>query len=263
VAQRADGRETGDRRLAGKMVLVTGASSGIGKAIAIACARAGADVVITYRQNAEGADETARQVRARGRTADVRRLNIGSADEIGQLPGVLRRAVGRVDVWINNAGADILTASARSLSRIEKLDLVLEVDLRGTVLASWAAVELMRDQSDGGAIINMSWDHVTQGMAGENPVLYSVAKGGILSFSRSLARDVAPAIRVNVLAPGFIATAFEGETSETWRQHVVEATPLRRWGAPEDVAAAAVYLASQEAAFLTGQVIMVNGGVVM
>jgi 3-oxoacyl-[acyl-carrier protein] reductase len=109
----------------------------------------------------------------------------------------------------------------------------------------------------------MSWDHVTQGMAGENPVLYSVAKGAILSFSRSLARDVAPAIRVNVLAPGFIATAFEDEASTSWREHVIEVTPLRRWGTPEDVAAAAVYLASDEAAFLTGQVIMVNGGVVM
>jgi 3-oxoacyl-[acyl-carrier protein] reductase len=121
----------------------------------------------------------------------------------------------------------------------------------------------MRSQKTGGVIINMSWDHVSQGLSGDNPVLYSVAKGAILSFSRSLAREVAPSIRVNVLAPGFIATAFENEAPEAWRRHVIEVTPLRRWGTPDDVAGAAVYLASDEAAFLTGQVIMVNGGVVM
>ncbi len=254
---------TGDRRLAGKVVLVTGASSGIGRAIAVACARAGADLAITYRQSRSGADETAGVIHGFGRRLESRQLDVRNQADIEALASDLRRSYGRIDVWINNAGADILTGRSKGLSRTEKLDLVLNVDLRGTVLASWAAVDLMRGQPGGGVIINMSWDHVTQGMGGENPVLYSVAKGGILSFSRSLARDVAPAVRVNVLAPGFIATAFEGETSETWRRHVVELTPLRRWGTPEDVAGAAVYLASDEAAFLTGQVIMVNGGVVM
>ena len=179
------------------------------------------------------------------------------------LAHVMARQFGHIDAWINNAGADILTGPASRLNRKEKLDLLLAVDLRGTILASWAAVDLMRGQSGGGVIINTSWDHVDQGMAGENPVLYSAAKGGILSFSRSLARDVAPEIRVNVLAPGFIATAVEQEAPAGWRQRVAEATPLGRWGTPEDVAGAAVFLASDEAAFLTGQVIMVNGGVVM
>jgi 3-oxoacyl-[acyl-carrier protein] reductase len=100
-------------------------------------------------------------------------------------------------------------------------------------------------------------------MKGENPSLYSAAKGGISSFSKSLARDVAPEIRVNVLAPGFIETAFGQEADPEFRQHVIETTPLRRWGTPEDVAAAAVFLASDDAAFLTGQMIAVNGGVVM
>jgi 3-oxoacyl-[acyl-carrier protein] reductase len=263
LSQRADGEGTGDQRLAGKVVLVTGASSGIGRSIALACARAGADLAITYRTNKAGADETAGVIRQLGRRIESWKLDLRTPTAAAALAADLGRSYGRVDAWINNAGADILTGAGARLSRVEKLDLVLDVDVRGTVFASWAAVDLMRAQPAGGVIINMSWDHVGQGMGGENPVLYSVAKGAILSFSRSLARDVAPDIRVNVLAPGFIATAFEGEASEDWRRHVVELTPLRRWGTPDDVAGAAVYLASDEAAFLTGQVIMVNGGVVM
>ena len=263
MPQRADGGGIGDRRLADKVVLVTGASSGIGQSIAVACARAGADLAITYRGNKDGAEETAGLVRRLGRRIELRQLDLRTPTAAAELAADLSRSYGRIDAWINNAGADILTGAGARLSRTEKLDLVLDVDVRGTVFASWAAVDLMRNQASGGVIINMSWDHVQQGMGGENPVLYSVAKGAILSFSRSLARDVAPNIRVNVLAPGFIATAFEGEAPEGWRRHVVDLTPLRRWGTPDDVAGAAVYLASDEAAFLTGQVIMVNGGVVM
>jgi NAD(P)-dependent dehydrogenase (short-subunit alcohol dehydrogenase family) len=113
-----------------------------------------------------------------------------------------------VDVWINNAGADILTGEGSRRTPLEKLDLLLAVDVRGTVLASWAAAKLMRERGRGGVIVNMSWDHVLLGMAGENPVLYSAAKGAVMSFSKSLAREVAPDIRVNILAPGFIETAF-------------------------------------------------------
>ena len=245
-----------------KIVLVTGASSGIGRAIALRCARAGADLAITYRKNQSGADATAREIRALGRRAEVLRVDISREQEIETLLRELNKAFDRVDVWINNAGTDILTGKAERLSRLEKLDLVLSVDLRGTVLASWAAADLMRKQG-GGAIINMAWDHITLGMKGENPGLYSAAKGGIASFSRSLARDVAPDIRVNILAPGFIETAFGEGANPKFRQQVIELTPLGRWGTPDDVAAAAVFLASDDAAFLTGQMISVNGGVVM
>ncbi len=148
------------------------------------------------------------------------------------------------------------------MPRLKKLDLVLSVDLRGTIIASWAAVDLMRAQG-GGVIINIAWDHILVGMKGENPGLYSAAKGGVASFSKSLARDVAPEIRVNILAPGFIETAFAEGADQRFRQQVIQMTPLGRWGTPDDVAAAAVFLASDDAAFLTGQTIAVNGGVVM
>jgi 3-oxoacyl-[acyl-carrier protein] reductase len=97
-------------------------------------------------------------------------------------------------------------------------------------------------------------------MAGENPVLYSVAKGAVMSFSKSFAREVAPDIRVNILAPGFIETAFGKDANPKFRNEVVERTPLGRWGTPEDVAAAALFLASDESRFMTGQMIMVTGG---
>jgi 3-oxoacyl-[acyl-carrier protein] reductase len=245
-----------------KNVLVTGASSGIGRAIALRCAAAGADLAITYRSNQEGADATARDIRGLGRRVEVFRTDIGRQPEIDQLVTNLRNVFTRVDVWINNAGADILTGDAARLSRLDKLEMVLAVDLRGTVLASWAAVALMRKQG-GGNIINMAWDHVSQGMAGENPAVYAAAKGGVASFSRSLARDVAPDIRVNILAPGFIETAFGEDANPKFRQKVTQMTPLGRWGTPEDVAGAALFLASDDSAFLTGQTIMVNGGVVM
>lgn len=250
-------------RLGDKIVLVTGASSGIGRAIAIECARAGATIAITYRENQSGADTTAREIRSLGRSVEVVRADISRLESIEALVARLREVFGRVDVWINNAGADILTGAAGAMSRLEKLDLVLDVDLRGTILTSWAAVDLMRAQPAGGTIINMAWDHVSHGMEGENPGIYSAGKGGIMSFSKSLAREVAPEVRVNILAPGFIETAFGVGADPEWKGYVAELTPLERWGTPDDVARAAVFLASSDSAFLTGQMLMVNGGVVM
>jgi 3-oxoacyl-[acyl-carrier protein] reductase len=248
--------------LEGKRVVVTGGSSGIGRAIAKRCAAAGADVLITYRANRTGADETARELASAGRRVLVQRADIAQEEDIAALARQAREGLGRVDVWINNAGADILPGNGAKLPPREKLALVLAVDVRGTVLASWEAAKLMREQGPGGVIINMSWDHVTFGMAGENPVLYSVAKGAVMSFSKSFAREVAPDIRVNILAPGFIETAFGKDAKPRFRDEVVEQTPMKRWGTPDDVAAAAVFLASDDARFITGQMINVNGGVV-
>jgi 3-oxoacyl-[acyl-carrier protein] reductase len=248
-------------RLDGKIAVVTGASSGIGRAIALGYAREGADLAITYRGNAAGAEETAGAIRSLGRRAEVLRIDISRDEDVEALATAVRERFGRADAWVNNAGADILTGAGARLSPRQKLDLVLAVDVRGTVIASWAAAELMRER--GGAIVNMSWDHVSLGMAGQNPILYATAKGGILSFSKSFARQVAPRVRVNILAPGFIETSFGEQADEQWRREVEERTPLGRWGTPEDLVGAAIFLASDESGFLTGQTITVNGGVVM
>jgi 3-oxoacyl-[acyl-carrier protein] reductase len=249
--------------LTGRRVLVMGASSGIGRAIALAAAQAGADVALTYRANDAGANAVATEIRATGRRTVIMRADLALADDLSRVVATLTDAFGGVDAWVNNAGADILTGPAGTLSRREKLNLLLDVDLRGTMLASWAAADLMRAQPTGGVIINMSWDQVLQGMAGENPELFAAVKGGILSFSKALARSVAPTVRVNVLGPGWIDTAFAAQAPGSFRQEVAESIPLGRWGTPEDVAGAAVFLASDAARYVTGQMIMVNGGDVM
>jgi len=212
---------------------VTGASSGIGRAIAETYAAAGAEVLITHRASPERAQAVAE---ARGR-------------------------LGGLDIWVNNAGADVLTGEAAEWQWERKLDALLAVDLKGTIACSYAAGEAMRER--GGAIVNMSWDHVTTGMAGENPQLFVAVKAGVLAFSKSLARALAPAVRVNVLCPGWIETSFGEQVDREFHRSVARDTPLGRWGRPRDVADAALYLASPAAAFVTGQAINVNGGVVM
>lgn len=248
--------------LEGKVVVVTGGSSGIGRAIVRRCAGAGADVLLSYRRNRRGAEEVAEGLATTGRRVEIIQADIAREEDVATLAREASARFGRMDVWINNAGADILTGDGKGLTPLEKLDLLLAVDVRGTVLASWAAAKLLREQGRSGVIINMSWDHVAHGMAGENPVLYSAAKGAVMSFSKSFAREVAPDIRVNILAPGFIETAFGQDADPRFRDEVVRMTPLKRWGTPDDVAGAALFLASDDAAFMTGQMIMVNGGVV-
>src|SRR5260370_32469604 len=135
--------------LVGKVVLVTGASRGIGRVIALACAEAGAGVAITYRTGAQGAAEVAAAVTALGRGAQVLQVDTGNPHDVERLARDAPAAVGRIDVWINNAGADVLTGSTPRAPRLEKLDLLLAADLPGTALASWASAQLQRGQASG------------------------------------------------------------------------------------------------------------------
>jgi len=241
--------------------VVTGASSGIGRAIAETFAAEGATVLLTYRTSSEGAREVADAIAGRGGRALVAQADLGAREACERLVARARDELGRVDVWVNNAGADVLTGDAAAWEWERKLDTLLAVDLKGTIACSYAIGEIMRGQERGGAIVNMSWDHATTGMAGENPQLFSAVKGAVLGFSKSLARALAPEVRVNVLSPGWIETSFAEHADRGFYESVAHATPLKRWGRPEDVAAAALYLASPEAAFVTGQAINVNGGV--
>ena len=242
---------------------MTGASSGIGRAIAETYAAEGAMVLLTHRGSPERAREVADAIAARGGRAHVRQADLATREACERLVAAAREELGGLDVWVNNAGADVLTGEAAAWEWERKLDVLLAVDLKGTIACSYAAGEVMGRQERGGTIVNMSWDHVVSGMAGDDPQLFSAVKGGVLSFSKSLARRVAPDIRVNVLCPGWIETSFGEHADREFHRSVAEHTPMRRWGRPQDVADAALYLASPEAAFVTGQAINVNGGVVM
>jgi 3-oxoacyl-[acyl-carrier protein] reductase len=255
--------QPGARRLEGVRAVVTGASSGIGAAIAEAFGGAGATVLVTHRESAEGASAVAERITGHGGRALIAQADLGTRTECEGLVAQAKERLGGLDVWVNNAGADVLTGDAAEWGWERKLDVLLAVDLKGTVACSYGAGAVMREQPGGGTILNMSWDHVTAGMAGENPELFSAVKGGVLSFSKSLARSLAPRVRVNVLCPGWIETGFAREADRDFHRSVAESTPLARWGRPEDVAAAALWLASPEAVFVTGQAVNINGGVVM
>lgn len=242
--------------------VVTGNTSGIGRAIALALAADGADVLV-HGRNAAAAATVAAEIEAMGRRAPIILADLADPAEIDRLVDEAWAALGRVDLWINNAGADVLTGGALHLPFAERLQRLLDVDLRGTLLCSHRAGQRMLAQGDG-QIINVGWDQALSGGVGtESGQVFAAAKAGIVGFSKALARSLAPAVRVNVVAPGWIETAWGETVNRELYERLRRQTPLQRWGTPADVAAAVLYLASPAASFLTGQVLMVNGGVVM
>ncbi|MCA8965568.1 MAG: SDR family oxidoreductase [Planctomycetes bacterium] len=247
-------------RLKDKRAVVTGASSGIGRAIARAFAAEGAHVVISYARSAVAAQGLVDELRAAGCEAHAAQADLAHPESPAALVEAAREALGGIDVWANIAGADILTGAHADEPDAHKLARLVDVDLKGTMLCCWAVAPLMQAQG-AGVILNMSWDLALVGMAERNPEMFAATKGGVTGFTRALARSLAPAVRVNEVAPGWIATAFaEREMATEYRDWVIDQTPLRRFGTPEDVARAAVFLCSAEAAFITGQTLKVNGG---
>ena len=254
--------QTGELPLAGLRAVVTGASSGIGRAIAVAFAAAGARVGIGFSQSSAAAEALADELGELGSPGahPLLRADLGTSGGCSSIVREAFAALGHVDVWVNNAGADVLTGEARSWPDERKLEVLIDVDLKATIRCSRLVAARM---GPGGCIINVGWDHATiDGMAGENPELFAAVKGGVLGFSKSFARSVAPHVRVNVLCPGWVETAYGAGVDRGFYDKVAAGTPLGRWGRPEDIAGAAVWLASPAAAFVTGQAINVNGGTV-
>jgi 3-oxoacyl-[acyl-carrier protein] reductase len=249
--------QAGEPPLAGLRTVVTGASSGIGRAIAVAYAAAGARVGIGFRRSADAAQALADEL---GGGHPLLQADLSTAGGCATLVDGAFAALQTVDVWVNNAGADVLTGEGARWSAERKLDVLLALDLKATIRCSRLVAARMRP---GGCIVNIGWDHATvHGMAGTDPELFATVKAAVVGFSKSFARSVAPHIRVNVLCPGWIETAFGAGADAGFYAEVADGTPLRRWGRPEDVAGAAVWLASPAAAFVTGQAINVNGGTV-
>jgi 3-oxoacyl-[acyl-carrier protein] reductase len=249
--------QAGEPPLTGLRTVVTGASSGIGRAIAVAFAGAGARVGIGFWSSSEAARALAGEL---GPGHPLLRADLGTLEGCTSIVEEAFGALGGVDVWVNNAGADVLTGEAGRWPAERKLQALLELDLKSTIRCSRLVAARMRP---GGSILNMGWDRATiDGMAGDDPELFAAVKGGVLGFSKSFARSVAPGVRVNVLCPGWIETAYGAGADPDFHAEIAAQTPLHRWGQPQDVAGAAVWLASPAAGFVTGQAINVNGGAV-
>lgn len=244
--------------LAGQAAVVTGSSSGIGRAIAVELARAGADVLVHARANRLGAEQAAEQVRGTG--VDAHLVLADLAEPAGR-SRLVAEAFGwrEIDLWVNNAGADVLTGGPSGWSFDQKLERLWRVDVAATMGIARDVGSRMR-QRGGGVIINMGWDQAERGMAGNGGQLFAATKGAVMAFTRSLARTLAPEVRVNCVAPGWIRTAWGEQAAESWQHKARDESLLGRWGTPEDVARVCRFLAAPASEFITGQIIHVNGG---
>lgn len=249
-------------KLEGKCAVITGASSGIGRAIALAFAREGTKLVVNYNRSGNRAQALVNEITELGGDVLAVRADISDDSQVMELVDSSRDFLKQIDIWVNNAGADILTGRNAKISDAEKLSLLVDVDLKGTINSCWQIAPLMKKQGSG-VILNMSWDLSTHGFHGRNPQMFSAVKAGILGFSKSLAWSYAPEVRVNVLAPGWIETSFAEEVmAQEYYDARISEIPMQRFGKPGDVASAAVFLASDAAAYITGQVININGGTI-
>lgn len=248
-----------NQELAGQVAVVTGSSSGIGRAIALELARAGADVLVHGRRSLSVMEAVATEVRALGVAAEVVQADL--TDPAAQQLLIDRAWQWRnpVSIWVNNAGADVLTGPAAHWPFERKLEALWKVDVEATMRLGRLAGAKMRD-SGGGTILNMGWDGATRGMAGDSGQLFAATKGAVMAFSLSLAQSLAPLVRVNCLAPGWIRTAWGEQATTVWQERAQRECLLDRWGTPDDVARAAKFLVSRAAGFVTGQILYVNGG---
>lgn len=246
--------------LTGLRALVTGSTGGIGQAIAMELATAGANVIIHGRRQ-PAAEQVINQIQQSGRTARFLLADLRDPDACRRLVSSAWNEWGQIDIWINNAGADILTGDSLRWPFEKKLAELWAVDVHATILLSREIGARMKSAGSG-VILNMGWDQADTGMEGDSGQLFAATKAAVMAFSKSLALTLAPEVRVNCLAPGWIRTAWGEHASSQWQERVRQETPLARWGTPQDVAAAARWLCSPAAAFLTGQTIRINGGAV-
>ena len=246
-------------RLAGRMALITGAGRGIGRATAIRLARDGAKIALNYKGNAAAAEEAKRLVEEAGSSA---LLVQGDVSQDGEAERVMKEALafggGRIDILVNNAGITrdnlLLRMSA------EEWDAVLDLNLRGTFLITKAAMRPMMKQR-AGRIVNVSSIAGVVGNAGQ--ANYSAAKAGVIGFTKTVAREMASRnITVNAVAPGFIPTDLTDVLPQEVKDALLRQIPLGRFGSVEDVANAIAFLVSDEASYITGQVLIVDGGMV-
>jgi len=246
-------------QLKDKVAVVTGASRGIGRAIAIELARRGAKVVVNYNASAAPAEEVVAGIHAAGGEAKTVQADVSRLDQAQALIKAATDGYGRLDILVNNAGTtrDNLLAMMRE----EDWDLVLTTNLKSAFNCSKAALRPMMRQKYG-RIVNITSVSGIAGNAGQTN--YSASKAGLIGFTKALAKEVGPRnITVNAVAPGFVETDLTKNLPANLKEAAVKVTPLGRWGTVEEIAYAVAFLASDEAAFITGQTLTVDGGIVM
>ncbi len=246
-------------RLEGKSVLVTGSSSGIGEAIALRFAREGADVAVHYHYGGDTARAVTAEIEKMGRKSVALGANVGVAAEAEGLVREAHAALGRLDILVNNAGVEVREPFVEVSE--QHFDLVLGVNLKGAFFAAQAAARLMIAAGDGGRIINVSSIH--EDVAFLNYATYTASKGGMRMLTRTICQELAPhGITVNDIAPGAIATPINKRTlGDGELLHALQdVIPVGRLGEPDEVASVAVFLASDEAAYVTGSTYYIDGG---
>lgn len=241
------------------VAIVTGGARGIGSAIALELARAGAKVVVNYAGRADKAEETVQLIREAGSEGIAVQADISQAADVERLVKTAAGAFGKVDILVNNAG---ITRDNLILRMKEAdWDAVLDTNLKGMFLCTKAVSKGMLKQRSG-AIVNISSVVGVTGNAGQ--ANYAAAKAGVLGFTKSIAKELAPrGIRVNAVAPGYILTDMTGTLAEEVKNQILGEIPLSRIGDPEEVAQAVLFLVSPAAAYITGQTLCVDGGMVM
>ena len=245
--------------LEGKVALVTGGSRGIGRAIALLLAARGAKVVINYNRNLEEANAVVAAIEGKGGQAIALQGDVSNPTDAQKLVEQTVKNYGRIDILVNNAGITKDTLMMRMSE--SDWDAVLDTNLKGAYLCAKAALRPML-KSKGGRIINISSVSGQAGSGGQ--ANYSAAKAGLIGFTKALAREVGSrSITVNAVAPGFIETDMTNVLAEEFKKKALDQIPLERFGKPEDVAEAVAFLASDAANYITGQVLAVNGGMVM
>jgi 3-oxoacyl-[acyl-carrier protein] reductase len=243
-----------------KTVVITGAGRSIGRRLALGFAEQGAHVLVHYAHASKGAEEVVNQIRAEGRRADLVQADLQKADDVARLAQEAHSKLGAIDIWINNAGASANSSETRGMTDIEIFERMVGVDIFGTWRCCTEAVPYMRD---GGCIITTGWDGALSGYPTFPDQMYAISKGAIMSLTRCLAQQLAPRIRVNCIAPGRIENEWVQTLSEQTKQKAADDIPMKRWGTPDDILGTALFLASPAASFITGQVLLVNGGGVM
>lgn len=245
--------------LDGKVALVTGGSRGIGRAIAVALAREGAKVAINFAGNEKAAEETKALVEQAGSEAILLKADVSDKDADAALIDTVVKTYGKIDILVNNAG--ITRDSLMLRMKEDDFDAVIDTNLRSVFYLTKAAAKSMMKKRTG-RIINMSSVVGLTGNAGQ--VNYAAAKAGVLGITKSAAKELASrSITVNAVAPGFIETDMTDVLSDTVKESLLHEIPLKRMGEPKDVANAVLFLASDQSAYITGQVIHVDGGLVM